>query len=442
MGVATRPAEGIRQGGFVGGAIGFGLGVAGIVVQPVMGTVSLFTDSAKGVYKSVERIFKSGAEQMVPLDIPKGMDLSQFEALDQASQQYSSEDIWKTYHTLEELKRVLVNVDERHGDTPTHNTTAKKGDMYTGVYSGATRGLSVWAQNMREGTTDTHTHTHTKKKTLEVKIDTILEESEYSNCVDNENNCESLKRQIEGTTCETNTTPKFMDTFEEEIHELEIHADEGYHIRWEYRPLDWSWRRKKKAVTGVYSGATRGLSVWAQNMREGIMGVATRPAEGIRQGGFVGGAIGFGLGVAGIVVQPVMGTVSLFTDSAKGVYKSVERIFKSGAEQMVPLDIPKGMDLSQFEALDQASQQYSSEDIWKTYHTLEELKRVLVNVDERHGDTPTHNTTAKKGDMYTGVNSRIKGPTMRTTMRNLVRPTRVANTVSGVCCRRTAKVVE
>uniref|UniRef100_A0A0G4GXN1 Uncharacterized protein n=1 Tax=Chromera velia CCMP2878 TaxID=1169474 RepID=A0A0G4GXN1_9ALVE len=92
------------------------------------------------------------------------------------------------------------------------------------------------------------------------------------------------------------------------------------HVRWEYRSVDWRGKHRSEPIRSFAQGARSGWQKYKQCMKEAAKGLVSRPAEGIRTGGFTGAAIGVGLGVAGLVYKPILGTANLVYDMSRGAW--------------------------------------------------------------------------------------------------------------------------
>uniref|UniRef100_A0A0G4I0H6 Uncharacterized protein n=1 Tax=Chromera velia CCMP2878 TaxID=1169474 RepID=A0A0G4I0H6_9ALVE len=103
------------------------------------------------------------------------------------------------------------------------------------------------------------------------------------------------------------------------------------HTRREYRAVDWTWRRKKVQVKNLRDGVSRGIATFAESLRSGVQGIVTSPLTGLRSGGYSGAVIGVGVGVANLIVQPIVGSVRLLEHSSRGAMLSVSHAATSVA---------------------------------------------------------------------------------------------------------------
>ncbi|CEM26909.1 unnamed protein product [Vitrella brassicaformis CCMP3155] len=105
------------------------------------------------------------------------------------------------------------------------------------------------------------------------------------------------------------------------------------HTRREYHAIDWTWRRKKGNIRNFHEGVMRGAQTYAECLQQGFEGIVTYPLHGVKSGGFVGGAMGVGVGMLNLIYLPILGTFRLVKDTSKGAYKSLQNYSQEWQER-------------------------------------------------------------------------------------------------------------
>eukprot|EP00743_Colponemidia_sp_Colp-15_P006113 GILK01006571.1.p1 GENE.GILK01006571.1~~GILK01006571.1.p1 ORF type:complete len:965 (-),score=132.21 GILK01006571.1:54-2915(-) len=77
-----------------------------------------------------------------------------------------------------------------------------------------------------------------------------------------------------------------------------------------------------REIENVGDGFVLGAECFMRGFYDGITGLVVEPIKGAKEGGFIGGTLGFGKGLLGVVCQPVAGTCALIVKTAAGVKAS------------------------------------------------------------------------------------------------------------------------
>lgn len=99
-------------------------------------------------------------------------------------------------------------------------------------------------------------------------------------------------------------------------------------------------RTNQQKARHVGEGVILGLRDFGVGLYKGITGVVTAPIKGAMKEGASGFIKGVGIGVAGVIIKPVVGVADLATRTAEGI-KNTTKLGSSKSKGMVPVRPPR-----------------------------------------------------------------------------------------------------
>lgn len=156
--------------------------------------------------------------------------------------------------------------------------------------------------------------------------------------------------------------------------------------------MEWKFEGKKKKAppSNVISGLYRGTTVLLGSVLEGVAGVVVQPVVGAKNKGVKGATIGVGKGLLGLICKPIAGSIDMVTNTVRGIgntpgtiYIGAKKIFKRKIKgYKVPYEYPPIRPYIPSENDDSSRQVYIGQDEeGEIYVDRDELRKAL----EKHG---------------------------------------------------------
>lgn len=168
-------------------------------------------------------------------------------------------------------------------------------------------------------------------------------------------------------------------------------------------------KKKKAPPSNIISGVFRGTTVLVGSVVEGVAGLVVQPVLGAKNRGVKGATIGVGKGILGLICKPIAGSIDMITHTVRGIgntpgsiYFGAKKIFRRRIKgYKIPYEYPPIKPYIPSEANDRTNQVYIGEDEkGEIYVDKKELKKVLKKhkLCQYNKEESKHSEQAKRVD--------------------------------------------